>query len=171
MKTLFQAARTALVIVVIVGAASAQHRNRTENKALLGVVTEPAKRGVRVMYVLKGSPAAKTKLKAGDVITRIGEVSIKTNAGLDDALAKQSPGSEVRVGYYRGKKRGTANARLVARRAYKGEFLKRRARGTTGFEAPPWFAYAWANTSKRRPAPTGENTKGKIVVFHTFQSW
>lgn len=162
---------TVMAVTVIAGAASAQHRNRTENEALLGVVTQPAKAGVEVMHVLERSPAAKAKLKAGDVIALIGEERIKTNWDLDDALAKKKPGEAVEIGYIRGKKRTKTKARLIERDEYRGDFLDQRGRGATGFDAPPWYAYAWSNIGKGRPAPTRENTKGKVVVFHTFQSW
>jgi len=154
-----------------VGALPAQHRNRTENEALLGVVAEPHAKGVRVMHVLAESPAAKARLEEGDVIALLGTDRIESLWNLDDALAGKKPGEEVEIGYIRGRKRVKTKARLTAREDYDGDFLDRRRRGATGFDAPPWFAYAWANTSRRRPAPTRENTEGKVVVFHAFQSW
>ena len=47
----------------------------------------------------------------------------------------------------------------------------------TGFEAPDWYAYGWerhdadSNRSSAVDAPTRENTAGKVVVIHAFQSW
>ena len=38
-------------------------------------------------------------------------------------------------------------------------------------EAPAWNIYAWENVKKGQEPPTRENTKGKVVVFHCFQSW
>ena len=50
-------------------------------------------------------------------------------------------------------------------------FLRRASSSATGFEAPSWFAYGWANVKRKEPAPTLESTKDKVVVIHAFQSW
>ena len=166
-----------MTVIVLSAELSAQHRNRSQNLVLLGVVTEPVNRGLRIMHVLQKSPAAKAKLAVGDVITHIDERRVKTNWNLDDFLrheqdgVRRVPGERIDVRILRGKKKKTIEARLIARKKYKGDFLERRRTGTTGFDAPEWFAYAWNNTGKSRPAPTRENTSGKVVVFHTFQSW
>ena len=60
---------------------------------------------------------------------------------------------------------------LIARRSYKGEFLRSRKRGSTGFKAPEWYGFAWANLEKDEEPPDRANTKDKVVVIHAFQSW
>lgn len=158
--------------------AAAQSRHRHENKALLGVVTEPAGKGARIVHVLAKSPAARAGLAAGDVIVRIGDrkrgKKPLTPRGVDEALRDTKPDDAVEVLIRRKKKpkpvQVELQVKLIARSAYKGDFLKPRARGATGFKAPEWFAYAWANVKKGKE-PTRAATKGKVVVIHAFQSW
>ena len=150
--------------------ATAQHRNRTENTALLGVVTVEQKAGVTIAHILEDSPAAKAQLEAGDVVTKIGKTKIQRATDVDDALRSAKPGASVEIAIKRGKKKRKLKAEVMARSAYEGSFLKRPSQ-SVGFAAPEWFGFAWANTSKNRPAPTQENTRDKVVVFHTFQSW
>jgi S1-C subfamily serine protease len=66
--------------------------------AFLGVEVLPAPiSGAPVAGVFRGSPAAKTGLSAGDVITRLGGHTIRSAAGLSKALAPHHPGDAVRV--------------------------------------------------------------------------
>ena len=69
----------------------AQGHNRTENRALLGVVTaavtDKSKRTkVVVLHVLKKSPAAKAGLEAGDEILSIAEKNVSTPPDVDEFL-------------------------------------------------------------------------------------
>jgi len=159
-----------LAAVVFAGAVLAQHRS--SNEALLGVVAAPAeKKGVAIARVLPKSPAAAAKMEAGDRILAIGKKEIGTPADVDAALAEREPGKPVAIVVVRdGKKRKVA-PKLIARKEYEGEELERTRRGKTGFPAPAWHAWAWANVEKGEEPPTRENTKGKVVVFHCFQSW
>ena len=144
---------------------------RTENKALLGVVTVEVKKKVVVAHVLPKSPAARAGLEKGDELLSIGRTRIERTDDVDAALKSAAPGDKVGIDYRRGKKKERATASLIERKKYKGDFLKPRRRGETGYEAPPWFAFAWANVAKGKEPPTLENTKGKVVVLHCFQSW
>ncbi|MGQ9674810.1 MAG: S1C family serine protease [Chloroflexota bacterium] len=58
--------------------------------------------GVWVGRVFEGSPAAQAGLQAGDVIVAIDNDQISDSVKLLKAIANQSPGSKVRVIFYRG---------------------------------------------------------------------
>jgi hypothetical protein len=53
--------------------------------------------GVRLSGVRGGSPAEKAGLKAGDIITRIGDHAVADLQGMTDALRAYQPGDEVEV--------------------------------------------------------------------------
>ena len=160
-----------LVCAVAGVTAYAQSHHRTENPALLGIVPLQEKDKVVVGHVLKKSPAAKAGLQVGDEILEVDGKDIARPQDVDAALSGAAAGDKVDVVYRRAKKRGTASAKLVARRDYRGDFFKSSGRGRTGFKAPDWYVYAWANVPKGKEAPTRKNTKGKVVVIHCFQSW
>ncbi|MFI5402445.1 MAG: PDZ domain-containing protein [Planctomycetota bacterium] len=137
-----------------------------ENRAFLGVVAVEGEQGVVVADVIAKSPAALAGMAKGDVLLSIGGKDIRRARDVDAALSGGKPGDEVAVAYRRGEGRAEARARLAARPRPDTP----RKRGATGFEAPAWHAYAWANV-KKDEAPTPESTKGKVVVIHAFQSW
>lgn len=67
----------------------------SSKRAFLGVTTEkPEKegeKGARIQQISKGSAAAKAGLKAGDVITRVDEMTIDDPESLSDAIRKYKP--------------------------------------------------------------------------------
>jgi len=138
------------------------------NPALLGVVAVEGEDGVEIAEVVKGSPAAAAGLAAGDLLLALDGRAVRRAADVDTALRGRKPGDEVRIQYRRKGKPAEAKARLAARGGI--EALRPRRTGETGFEAPPWHAYAWANLGKGK-APTRASTKGKVVIVHAFQSW
>lgn len=138
------------------------------NPALLGVIAVEGEKGIEIADVVAGSPAAAAGLAAGDLLLSIDGREMKRASDVDAALRGKRPGDEARVAYRRGDAKAEARAKLVARAAC--EELKPRKRGETGFKAPPWHAYAWANVPEKK-APTPESTKGKIVILHAFQTW
>ena len=148
---------------------------RDANPSLLGIVALEAKDAVVVGLVLPDSPAAAAGLAKGDRLLFIADREIERADHVDAALRSVRPGEEVAVELKRDGKKRTLKATVMARREYRHAFLKRRARegwnGETGFEAPAWHAFAWANVPAGGAAPTRANTKGKVVVFHAFQSW
>jgi serine protease Do len=73
------------------------------------------KDGVLVTSVEPDSPAAKAGLKAGDVITAIGETAVSSPAELTRAVRRADEGSEVSITYYRDRKSATAKATLEKR--------------------------------------------------------
>ena len=164
-------ARIALFLVLFASVSLAQMHRRWENRALLGIVSAEVDGKVTIAHVLPDSPAARAKLQAGDILVSLHGKAIKRAMDVDRALFTVEPGAAVEVTFKRKKKRVSVSVEVMARGDYRGDLLKRHARGETGFPAPPWYAYAWANVGKKEKPPTRESTKGKIVVLHTFQSW
>ncbi|MFE4670725.1 S1C family serine protease [Streptomyces sp. NPDC056716] len=76
-------------------------------RAALGIVGrtvvdsdfQPA--GVAIVSVENGGAAAKAGLRAGDIITRLGDVTITTITSLSEALAADSPGDRTSVTFTR----------------------------------------------------------------------
>jgi len=149
----------------------AQGHHRQKNEALLGIVPAETKRGVEVAHVLKKTPAQKAKLHDGDVLVEVAGKKVERAPDVDAALRGKKPGDVVEVAYERKGKKATAKVKLIARKDYEGPLAKRRRRGATGHAMPAWYAYKWANVKKGEEPPTPENTKGKVLVLHTFQSW
>ncbi|WP_344080199.1 S1C family serine protease [Streptomyces crystallinus] len=66
--------------------------------------------GVAVVEVKRGGAADKAGLRAGDVITRLGESEVGTITSLSEALAADKPGQTLQVTYSRG---GSVRTALV----------------------------------------------------------
>jgi membrane-associated protease RseP (regulator of RpoE activity) len=75
----------------------------TAQVAFLGVELESAANsgGARISSVRDGSPAADAGLKAGDVVTKIGDTAVTDDDDLIRAVRAQKPGDEVTVTYTR----------------------------------------------------------------------
>ncbi len=87
------------------------YRVRT-NRAMLGVVSEKTDDGVKLKEVSKESAAEKAGLKAGDIITKVGETKIEDSDDLVEAVGKFNPGDKVNVEYKRDGKTNTASVVL-----------------------------------------------------------
>jgi serine protease Do len=83
------------------------------NKAMLGVATEATDKGAVVKEVTKESAAEKIGLKAGDIITKIGDDKIETPDDLSEAVQKHKPGDKVDIKYTREGKEQKATAELT----------------------------------------------------------
>jgi putative serine protease PepD len=82
--------------------------------AYLGVGSiDASSPGALVQTVRAGSPAAKAGLKAGDVITRFGNVEIAGFSDLVAALAASRPGDNVTIAITRGGRQISLRVRLV----------------------------------------------------------
>ncbi len=169
------AVRVLTASLLLAQVAFAQGHHRSQNDALLGIVSAETKKGVVIGHVLKDSPAQKAKLTDGDVLLEINGKTIRRAPDVDAALRSAGAGDKVDVVYTRKGKKATVKATLVARRAYRGALAQQRrgtrAGGPTGHAMLPWYAYKWANVADGEEPPTPENTKGKVLVLHTFQSW
>ena len=71
--------------------------------------------GAIVVEVVTGSPAAQAGLEANDVITRIGDQTIDTNANLQTAVRAHRPGDRVEIVWTRGEEERRATIVLAAR--------------------------------------------------------
>jgi membrane-associated protease RseP (regulator of RpoE activity) len=93
----------------------------TPGRGRLGVGIQPltpqlgeyfgAKDGVLVTTVEPDSPAAKAGLKAGDVITAVGDTAVTTPSELTRAI-RRAEGEQVSITYYRDKKSAKTTATL-----------------------------------------------------------
>ena len=73
------------------------------------------KDGVLVTTVHAGSPAAKAGLKAGDVITAVGDTPVSSPSDLTRAVRRAAEGSDLSITYTREKKSAKATATLEKR--------------------------------------------------------
>jgi len=91
-------------------------------RARLGVGIQPltpqlahyfgAKDGVLITTVEPDSPAAKAGLKAGDVITAVGETTVSSPSDLSRAVRRVEEGSQLSIAYTRDKKSATTTATI-----------------------------------------------------------
>lgn len=86
--------------------------NIDSNRAMLGVTTEKADKGVEVQDVTKESAAEKAGIREGDVITRIDDKKIETPDDLSAAIKAHKPGDKVGITYFRDDKEQKATAEL-----------------------------------------------------------
>jgi S1-C subfamily serine protease len=87
----------------------------------------PADRGALVQSVVRGGPADDAGLRGGnrqtqqglasggDLIVKVGDQDIADPSALADTIAKLKPGEEVRVEYFRGDERRSAQVKLSER--------------------------------------------------------
>ena len=160
-------AAAALLLLAMHGISASQPE---ENPALLGVVATDAGGGpVTVARVLRESPAAGVGLRPGDRLLSIDQTTLDSPRHLDQILAQYEPGDTVDLSVVRAGRPLRLDVELAARNLVP-EATLRRQRGTVGFPAPPWYGYAW-DLPKGVSAPTRDNTRGRVVVIHAFQSW
>ena len=68
------------------------------NRAMLGVTTDKADKGVEIQEITsKESAAAKAGLKEGDVITKVDDKSINDPDALTEVIRSHKPGDKVKV--------------------------------------------------------------------------
>ena len=68
--------------------------------------------GVMIGGVVSGSPAEKAGLKAKDVITAVDSTDITTNGQLVQLIQAKSPGTQVKITFYRGTSKSTVTVTL-----------------------------------------------------------
>lgn len=82
------------------------------DRAMLGVTTEKAEKGVEVQSITKESGAAKAGLKEDDIITKIDDKKIETPDDLSKIIKSHKPGDKVSINYLRDGKEQKAAAEL-----------------------------------------------------------
>lgn len=107
----------------------------SNNKPMLGVNTKPSAKndGAVVESVVPRSPAEKFGLKAGDIITRVGDRNIYNPSDLVDAIGSYNPGDKVDITFERDSKFLTKNVELSERNSSMS------FRGTIPLESDNWF--------------------------------
>ena len=83
------------------------------NRAMLGVVTEKAEKGVEIQEITKESGAEKAGLKKGDIITKIDNTNIEDPDELSKVIREHKAGDKVSVTYLRDKKEQKVTAELT----------------------------------------------------------
>lgn len=87
-----------------------------EPRAFLGVTTEDVENGAKIKLVNKESAAEKAGLKAGDIITKVGDKKVDGPETLSEAISAMKPKDEVKVYYTRDGKENTATVVLGERK-------------------------------------------------------
>ncbi len=85
-------------------------------KPFLGVTTEKASTGAKIIEVVKESSAEKAGLKKDDIITKVGDEAITDAESLSEAIASKKPKDVVKVTYSRNGKTNTTKATLGERK-------------------------------------------------------
>jgi membrane-associated protease RseP (regulator of RpoE activity) len=78
----------------------AREREKAAERGYLGVVTDDGTdrgRGVRVIEVVKGSPAEEAGIKVGDLITAIAEKPVRQTSDVPEATKGSGPGAKLGV--------------------------------------------------------------------------
>ncbi len=86
--------------------------DENESRAFLGVSTEKAEKGARIIEITKESAAEKAGLQKDDIITRFGDTKIDGPQTLADAVKAKKPSDEVKVYYTRNGKEKSVKATL-----------------------------------------------------------
>ncbi|TMI73430.1 MAG: PDZ domain-containing protein [Bacteroidetes bacterium] len=84
-----------------------------QNRAMLGVSTESADKGVEIQEITsKESGAAKAGLKVGDVITKVDDKKIESPDDLTKVIRSHKPGEKINITYLRDDKEQKTTAEL-----------------------------------------------------------
>ena len=157
------------VLVVAAGAgttaaaADAPHGQAQRGPAWLGVQMADGDGGVLVRHVMRTSPAEKSGLKDGDVITTIEKIRVTRAQDVSAAVALHGTGDSVVLGVRRGDHALEITAQLEARPGA-DEALSRDLVGT--------FAPAWSDTESLAGAPASlDALKGRVVILDFWASF
>jgi serine protease Do len=77
------------------------NRREFSSRPFLGVTTEKATDGARIVEIAKGSAAEKAGLKKDDIITKIDGQKVADAEVLADIIAEKKPKSEIKISYKR----------------------------------------------------------------------
>jgi len=142
--------------------------NGDSNRAMLGVTTDEADKGVEIQNVTKESGAAKAGLKEGDVITKIDDNKIENPNELTKVIRSHKPGDKVTVTYLRDDKEQKTTAELgkvkgVSVYSYPSDL------GNMNFDykmpeiAMPRRGYAWSTGGPKLGLSVQDTDDGKGV--------
>lgn len=84
--------------------------------AFLGVMTEKADKGVKIIEVTKESAASKSGLQVNDIITKVNDSKIETSTDLVNAIHAYKPDTKVTISFLREGKEKTVAAVLTRRK-------------------------------------------------------
>lgn len=91
----------------------------SSSKAFLGVVTEKSNNDLKIVEITEGSSAVKAGLKAGDVITKVGEKVVRTPEELSNAVSAYKPKDEIKISFMRDGKSMETKATLGERSLFR----------------------------------------------------
>ena len=111
-------------------------KDKEISRPFLGVTTEKATNGVKVVEVVAESAAEKAGLKEGDIITKINDKVVDNPDALADIVKSQKPQDEVKISYIRNNKNKTVKAVLGERKETKDMAFSFHGPGMETFEMP-----------------------------------
>jgi serine protease Do len=151
--------------------------NENENKAMLGVTTEQAEKGVEIQSVTKESAAEKAGLKKGDIIVKVDDTKIENPDDLSETIQDHKPGDKVSVTFIRDKKEQKVTAELGK---YQGvRFFKTMPGQNFNFDlgdlgrgytiprskiAPPGMNWSWSGNGPKLGLSVQDTEDGKGVT-------
>ncbi|MDP4263912.1 MAG: PDZ domain-containing protein [Bacteroidota bacterium] len=142
------------------------------NRAMLGVTTEKADKGVEIQTINKESAASKAGLKEGDVITKIDEQKIEDPDDLSKAIKAHKPGDKVNVTYLRDDKEQKVSAELskwkgsgVLSPSYKMDLgdVMSKAHTMPRINTAPFRSFSWSGGGPKLGLSVQDTDDGKGV--------
>ncbi|PJF47586.1 MAG: hypothetical protein CUN48_07850 [Candidatus Thermofonsia Clade 3 bacterium] len=136
----------AALVIALVGAAAASNIAAAQTPAAAVMQAEDEEKGVLIVAVPRGSPAAKAGLRRGDIILKVNDVEVNDAQALRDALAGHKPGDTVQIRVARGDRELTVQVKL-------GEADGRPILGVTPLQDPSPWAEAMPAPPDQAPRP------------------
>ena len=92
------------------------NRNGMPSRPFLGVTTEKATGGAKVVEIAKGSAAEKAGLQKDDIITKVGDKQVTDAESLANIISSKKPKEEIKLSYLRQNKKKDAKIILGERK-------------------------------------------------------
>jgi serine protease Do len=102
----------------------------------LGVSTEKADEGARIVSVTKGSAAEKAGLEKGDIINKVDNTKIENPSDLSEVISAKKPRTEVKINFKRDGKTKSVKATLQERKEVRSFSFSMPDGGTKAFTLP-----------------------------------